>query len=485
MRAFILGIALSAASGGVWAEQTSFEQLFRNRTMRIDYYHVGDGATELFTLDQVYEQGAWAGSTTALVDELNLGRYMVRVFDLATNRLIFSRSFDSYFGEYRSTDAAAEGVKRAYHESVLMPMPIRKIQFTLEARDKGGILHRVFDTIIDPDGIDVNREGPRGDTGVITFHQSGDPHRKVDVLFLAEGYTSPERGKFESDVKRFVSLMFSQEPYASRKDMFNVRGAFKASAESGCDEPSHGSYRRTSLGASFDSLGVYRYLLVEDNRAIRDIAAHAPYDALYILVNTKRYGGGGIYNLYCTTTADNAFSDYVFLHEFGHSFAGLADEYYSSTTAYNDFYPKETEPLEPNITALLDAPRVKWQALVTPGTAIPTPWEKADYDKMDSEYQARREELNQKIAKTKREGGEAAELQAESDRMAEEHARKVDHFLGASAFSGRVGACEGAGYTSKGLYRPSVDCIMFTKGVKPFCRVCAAAIARVIDSYAH
>lgn len=465
------------------AAADSFDSLFVDRTLRVDYMHVGDATSEMMTLDRLYEQGPWAGSKTNLVDRVNSGRYYVKVFDVATNELIFQNGFDSYFGEYRTTSAALAGVKRAYHESILMPMPRAPVQLTIEARDRSSVLHRVFDCGVDPASTDVNREHLRGDVEVMTFLDSGDIHEKVDILFLAEGYTDAERSKFRMHVERFAGIMFEREPYRSRKGMFSIRGAFAASEESGCDEPSHGSFKRTALGASFDSLGTYRYLLVEDNRTMRDIAANAPYDAIYILVNTKRYGGGGIYNLYCTTTADNQYSSYVFLHEFGHSFAGLADEYYTSNTAYNDMYPRGVEPIEPNITALLDPARLKWRDLVSPGAPLPAQWEKAEFDKLEGAYQKRREQMQRSIAAALREGRQVDELVAAEERLALEHGRTIDAFLGKSRFASVTAAFQGAGYASEGLYRASVDCIMFSKGVKPFCKVCEAAIVRVIESY--
>jgi hypothetical protein len=226
--------------------------------------------------------------------------------------------------------------------------------------------------------------------------------------------------------------------------------------------------------------------LTEDNRSLRDIAAHVPYDALFVMVNHKRYGGGGIYNLFCTFTVDNQWYEYLFLHEFGHSFAGLGDEYYTSEVAYNEFYPKGVEPLEANISALLDPKNLKWRKLVSPGVAVPTPWEKEDFDRMDNAYQKVRREINAKIAALKREGapsGRIAAAEEESERLSREHAARVDEFLMKSKFWNKVGAFEGAGYSARGLFRPAVDCLLFTKGAKPFCRVCEEAVARVIDYY--
>ncbi len=321
---------------------------------------------------------------------------------------------------------------------------------------------------------------------VVEAVKSGEPRRKVDVAIIAEGYTAGEEAKFRSDLDRFVGVFFKLEPYASHRDKFNISGVFKPSAESGCDEPSHGSFRSTVLSSTFDSLGSERYLLTEDNKSLRDIAAHAPYDALYIMVNHKRYGGGGIYNLYCTFTTDNQWYEYLFLHEFGHSFTGLADEYYTSDVAFNEFYPAGIEPAEPNITALLDPEMPKWKSLLSPGVGVPTPWEKAAFDDMDNAYQKVRREVNGKIARMKREGVAAAEVaRAEegSERLSREHADKVDAFLKASEFWGQVGVFEGAGYAAKGLYRPQLDCLMFTKGTKPFCKVCEAAVLRTILYY--
>ncbi len=270
--------------------------------------------------------------------------------------------------------------------------------------------------------------------------------------------------------------------------MFNIYGVFKASEESGVDEPTHGVFKNTALSCTFNSLGSERYLLTEDNKALRKIAAQVPYDAIFIMVNHNRYGGGGIYNLYCTFTSDNQWTDYLLLHEFGHSFAGLADEYYTSDVAYNDFYPRGVEPVEPNITALLDPGNVKWKNFLTPGIKIPTPWKKSEYDSLDMHWQAHRRTLNGKIAETKRNNNDpdsADNLQNEYNKLDSLHTLEMAKWLKSSKYLGKVGAFEGAGYASKGLYRPMLDCIMFSKGKKPYCKVCEAAIIRMIKYYSE
>ncbi|MBM3284633.1 MAG: peptidase M64, partial [Candidatus Aminicenantes bacterium] len=468
------------------ASPPEFEKYFVDRTMRIDYFHGGDAKDAFITLDRVYDQGIWAGSLKNLVDPFNLGRYAVKVYDAASGTLIFSRGFDSYFGEYKTTGPALRGIKRTYHESVLIPYPRNRIVFAVESRDKENNLRPVFSTEIDPADITINRESLTSGVRIFQILRSGDPHAKVDIAIVAEGYTAAEEKELLADLKRVSEIFFSQEPYRSRPGLFNIYGVFKPSAESGCDEPSHGSFKNTVVGASFDSLGSERYVLTEDNRSLRDIAAHVPYDALVIMVNHSRYGGGGIYNLFCTFTVDNQWTDYLLLHEFGHSFAGLADEYYTSSVAYNEFYPRGIEPLEPNITALLEPENLKWKEVITPGIEIPTPWEKEEFDRMDMAYQKIRQEINERIAAMKRAAAPRAEVEKaeqDSEKLSRDHAAKVDEFLRGSKFWEKIGAFEGAGYSAQGLYRPALDCLMFTKGAKPFCKVCEQAVLRVIQFY--
>jgi hypothetical protein len=267
-----------------------------------------------------------------------------------------------------------------------------------------------------------------------------------------------------------------------------VYGVLKPSVESGTDLPMHNIFKNTVLSTTFNSLGSERYLLTEDNKTMRDLAAYVPYDAIYIMVNHDRYGGGGIYNLFCTFTSDNQFQDYLFLHEFGHSFAGLADEYYTSDVSYNEFYPEGVEPVEPNITRLLDPQNIKWKNLTADKIELPTPWEKEDFDKMDLKWQAERRALNDKVSELTRSRADEKvieKMKAEYDAKDREHAGVVDRYLKSSKFHGKVGAYEGAGYASKGLYRSMLDCIMFSKGTKPFCKVCESAIEKVINFYAE
>jgi hypothetical protein len=487
VRAFygiIIGLCLLSLANVALAD--SFSDRFEDVTLRIDYNHTGNSTEEIVSLDQMWRQGTWAGSRTRLIDELNLGRYYAKAFDAESGDLVWSRGFDSYFGEWKTTDKAGAGQRRTYHESALMPYPKMPVVFTLEARQKDNSLLEVFRMDVDPADWRIRRDAlPEGVT-VYETAVHGDSHSRVDIAIVGDGYTADEADKFAADAERFAKAMLEHEPYKSMADNFNIWGVLKPSQETGCDEPSRGIHRNTALGSTFDSLDSERYLLTEDNRAIRDVAAHAPYDVLYIMVNHERYGGGGIYNLFCTFTSDNVWSEYVFLHEFGHSFAGLADEYYSSSTAYNDFYPAGNEPNERNITALHDPAEVKWKALLSEGTPLPTAWDKSNFDKMDADYQVKRQSVNNRIAELMTSGADESEVEkakAEGERLSVEAQTKIDAWFDRNATQGKVGAFEGAGYSSEGLFRSQLDCIMFTKGIKSFCAACDRGIHEITERY--
>jgi hypothetical protein len=471
---------------GLFSQAVSFDDYFIDKTLRVDYFHIGDAKSEEITIDRILVEGPWAGSTKHLVDPFNLGRYEIKAFDVASGTLIFSHGFESYFGEYRTTTPAINGVKRTYQETALLPLPKKPIRFVFQVRDRANQLHTSFQQIIDPDSTGVLREGLMPGVKTIEVVRNGDPHRKLDLVILAEGYTQAQETKFESDLRRYADIFFHQPPFDTLQSFFNVYGVFKASADSNCDEPEKGIFRNTVLNSSFYALNLDRYLLTEDNRTMHDLAAHVPYDKILIMVNHTRYGGGGIYNLYCIFTSDNQRSPMVFVHEFGHAFAGLADEYYNADVAYNDFYPAGVEPLEPNITALLDPANLKWKRLVSSGTPIPTPWQKQLYDSLTLEFPRLMREMNRRIGELKKQNTPNSviqNIQAEFRSTMQKNRKQIDMIFEDSPFRGKVGAFEGAGYTSKGLYRPMLECLMFSRSNGRYCDVCADAIARVIRFY--
>ena len=295
----------------------------------------------------------------------------------------------------------------------------------------------------------------------------------MDLLILGDGYTTTERGKFEKDARRLVDILFAVEPFKSRKGDFNVWGLSPAAAESGISRPSTGVHRRSPVGATYDAFGSERYVLTFENRAFRDVASYAPYDVVEILTNSQTYGGGGIFNLYATVAADSAWAPYVFVHEFGHHFAALADEYYTSEVAYLPG-AERVEPWEINVTALHDPASIKWKDLVTAGTPLPTPWPKEAFEKHSHAIQARRRAIRA-----------ANRPEAEMDALFREQQTEETRLLSSHPHARAVGAFEGAMYEARGYYRPQADCIMFTRNEVPFCAVCARALSRVIDLYSR
>jgi hypothetical protein len=454
--------------------------------MRIDYYHIGNSSSEEITIDKIYRYKVWAGNPNSLIDPSNVAVYYIKIFEAHSRKLLYSKGFNSYFGEYQLGSKGLKGIKKTFHESALIPYPKKDILFTIEKRNRKNIIKRIFSTTIDINDLCIEKNIYDSDVRVFKILDNGTPDKKVDIAIIAEGYKRSELDKVKKDFNKFVNVFFSQEPYKSRKKDFNIYGVFKPSGDSGCDEPSHDVFKNTVLNTSFYSMGSERYLLTEDNKSLRNIAGHVAYDTLFIMVNHSRYGGGGIYNFYCTFTADNTWNGYLILHEFGHSFTGLADEYYSSDTAYNEFYPRGIEPVEPNITALLNPDKVKWKSFLTDGIDVPSKWNKKKYDDMDRAYQKIRHSMNKKIAEMKRNKVNLKlieELETRANKLSMEASKKSDNFLKNSKYAGKTGAFKGAGYSSDGLYRSMIDCIMFTKGIKPYCSVCRKAIEDKIDYY--
>ncbi len=442
------------------------------RTMRLDYFHTGDATRELFSVDRVVlEPLAWPGNPARMIDETNLGKYFFEVRDAKTDRVLYSRGFSSIYGEWETTDEATKQ-NRTFSESLRFPAPDAPVKIVLKKRDKQNNFQTVWATTVDPKDIFIDRSRRPAPGRVIPIQKTGDSATKVDLLILGDGYTAAEAAKFERDARRLVGVLFSTSPFKERRNDFNVWALAPAAFESGISRPSGGVHRASPLGASYDAFGSERYVLTFDNRAFRDAAQFAPYDVVEIITNSKTYGGGGIFNLYSTVAADSAWADYVFVHEFGHHIAGLADEYYTSSVAYLPA-TERVEPWEPNATALLDPANLKWKDLVTPGTPIPTPWGKEAFEKYSRETQARRARIrSDQRPETEMDALFREELAHESEMFAREE------------YANAVGAFEGANYEAHGYYRPQLDCIMFSR-TQRFCAVCRRAIERVIDLYSR
>lgn len=470
----VIAIGTPAAWPAGAQGSAAFDERFTGETMRVDYFHTGGPRSgETISLDRVVNDGGWSGSRTQLVDRTNLGPYLFEVRD-KPGTILYSRGFASIYGEWETT-GEAKTAHRTFHESLRFPWPRQPVTVAVKRRRADNTFGApVWTTEIDPASRFVNKAPVRHPAGAVTtLFENGPPNRKVDLLLIAEGYTAAEMPKFRADAKRLVESLFLEEPFKSRRADFNVRLLELPSAESGVNRPNAGVFRRTPISAEYNVFDSERYLLTLDNRALRDAASAAPYEFIEILANDRTYGGGGVFNDHATTSVGSAFSEYVFVHEFGHHFAALADEYYTSDVAYATGAAPKVEPWEPNITALRNPATLKWRDLVTPGTPLPTPWNKQAFEKHSAAIQARRREIR------KRNGPEE-----EMDALFREQQEYEEKFLAAMEHSFKVGAFEGAGYEARGLYRPQADCIMFTRNPVGFCAVCRRAIARIVDLYA-
>lgn len=440
------------------------------RTLRVDYDHVGDATSESYALDEIVLEGEWPGRLDRTVDDTNLGKYLFEVHDRGTNRLLYSRGFASVFGEWETTGEARR-VRRSFHESLRFPAPERPVQVVLKKRDHENAFREVWSVIVDPADPAIQRGPPPSGTRVWAVMKNGDPSDKVDLLLLGDGYTAAEMEKWHKDARRLTEQLFAVSPFRERRSSFNVWALDTPSDESGVSRPSDGVWRRSALRSTYDAFGSERYVLAFDNRRMRDAAAAAPYEFVEVVVNDRKYGGGGIHNLYATVSADNASTPYVFVHEFGHHFAGLADEYYTSDVSYGPATARP-EPWEPNATA--DPSGAKWKDLIEAGTALPTPWAKAEFESIEKQIQTQRREIR-----------EQKRPESEMEALFAEELKQTVPLLARAPWGKKTGTFEGAMYEARGYYRPQADCLMFTRNMAGFCSVCRRAIERVIDLYAR
>jgi hypothetical protein len=370
------------------------------------------------------EEPFWAGSKTNLINSFNSGNFKYEVFEVTGNTLIYSRAFCTLFQEWQTT-AEAKTVERSFYEVATMPYPKDKVRFVLSKRERNGLFSKLYETIIDPASYFIRKENPVN-VAITKIYNGGDPHTSVDLAFIAEGYKADEMGKFREDVKKMADYLFAESPFSDYKDKFNIWAVEAISQDSGTDVPGEKIYVNTALNSSFYTFDIDRYLTTQDIKAVNDFAAAVPHDNIIVLINSTRYGGGGVYNYYTGTTTGHQLSPKVFIHEFGHGFAGLADEYYTSTVAYDEFYPLNVEPWEPNITTMVNF-ESKWKKMIAKDTPMPTPSEEK--------------------------------------------------------FKNVTGLFEGGGYSAKGIYRPEMDCRMKSNSTKGYCSVCRNAIKQMIEFY--
>ena len=466
-------LVTSAASPVALIEEgnVNYETYFLDKTMRVDYYHSGTSKEEHFAIDQIVSDGNWPGSKTILMDPLELGLYFFEIKDKASDRILYSRGFASVFGEWQSTPEA-DKEWGTNNESLRFPWPKSPVTLVLKKRDAENKFQLIWTTLIDPASRKVNPADIIPSHKVDVLLDNGPSNEKVDIVILGDGYSKIEMEKFRTDAKRLTDLLLSHEPFKSRIRDFNIRAVETPAEESGVFKPHPGVFKRTPLSVHYGSFNSERYALTYDNRTIRDVASEVPYDFMVIIMNERTYGGGGIYNLYTTVSADNKFAEYIMVHELGHHMAGLADEYYTSSVSY-EAPGTQVEPWEVNITALKDMENLKWKELIEPGTPVPTPWNKEIFDKFGYTIQKQRDSLRAaKVPENVMEDLFMRQFQQE------------DKFFASEKFKYQTGAFEGAGYMQYGLYRSQLDCIMYTRHMN-FCRVCRKGLEEVFDMYCH
>jgi hypothetical protein len=403
---------------------SQFSKYFKNQTLRYDYFHSGSVEAEFVMADEMILEGVWAGPRKNLIDPYDYGANKIMVYDSISGKLIYTRGFSTLFIEYQATEQAKSECGN-FPESFLMPLPKKTVKIEFYSREKDMVWVKRFESYVNPKKDDLKVKAPNGYPEEIIL-KSGKHKKKLDLVFLPEGYTKAEMPKFLQDCKRFSDYLFETDPFGEYIKDINISAVIAPSVESGADIPVDTISRSTLLNSSFSTFGTDRYLMTSDFKKVRDVASGVPYDHIIILVNHQQYGGGGIYNFYAITTVDDTHSGFVFTHEFGHSFAGLGDEYSESGSAAEDVYDTGKEPWEPNITTLVNF-ESKWKAVLPVGTPVPTP---------DSDD-----------------------------------------------WKGKIGVFEGAGYMEKAVYRPYLDCSMNVIKFNNFCPVCQQAIARMIAYY--
>jgi hypothetical protein len=406
--------------------QTDFEKYFNANTLRFDYYRTCNSDTFYISLGQLKEEPFWGGPKKNLLDTFNLGECRFLVYSKKRNVLIYSRNYSALSLEWMATDEARK-ISRSFYESIIMPFPRDTVILKLQTRDKNLKFVTVFEYEIDPLNKDIIKENLKK-CKIEKILYSGDPSKKIDIAVIPEGYTLGEMDKFNTDLKRFIDYFFTVSPFTEKKNKFNYWAIYAPSEESEADFPDKGIWKNTLLDAHFNTFNKDRFLTTYEIWHMRDLAANVPYDQVFILVNSSTYGGGGIFNFYNICTSSNQYSEEIFVHEFGHAFAALGDEYEEDSFQANQLYNMLVEPWQMNLTNLIDF-NSKWKSMVDKETPIPTP------DIANYKY--------------------------------------------------KIGVFEGAGYVKKGIYRPWSDCIMRSITAKRFCPVCLKAIRQMIDFYAQ
>lgn len=409
-----------------------FQQYFKNATLRIDYAFAGNAEHQNIALDELCEVPGWYGKRERLAELPVQGNGQVIVRDHRSQRVIYRNSFSTLFQEWLSYDEA-KTASRTFQNVFLVPFPKDTVDVTVELKNNRRETMAKLTHMVVPTDILIRKIGEKNVTPYITLQQAADTSQCIHIAYISEGYTEAEMPIFIQDCNTAIEALFAHEPFRSMRDRFNIVAVKAASEESGASEPGKGIWKNTALHSHFNTFYSDRYLTTLHLKDLHNLLAGTPYEHIIVLVNTANYGGGGILNSYNLSMTHHPAFKPVVVHEFGHSFAGLGDEY-----AYGNeqipMYPRDVEPWEQNLTTLVDF-QEKWADMVNAKTAVPTPQPK-DLDRPDSKKK-----------------------------------------------NWKIGAYEPAGYSQHGVYRAYPDCRMRTNANPEFCPVCQRAIRRMIDFY--
>ncbi len=449
----LVGLISLAACGGKGGEATTsakdslepvaFDDFFYDKTMRFDFYHCGNATDEYYLFDEVIEEPYWGGSKVALVDEMNRGVQYFKIIDKASGRVIYSKGYCTLFNEWQDSDEA-QTINRAMPEGVTFPYPKNDVRIEIYSRNKrSGEFEQKYSYDIDVNSYFIRHFTPT--KKVVPILNSGDPQHKVDIVILPDGFTEEEYPLFERVCQEFLDYFFSYYPYSEHMDDFNINAVWLPSHDSGISIPGDHLWKETALMAHYYTFDSERYQMVDDYQMVLDAAANVPYDLIYILTNSTKYGGGGIYNFYAVSAAlipgENTRKTYS--HEFTHLFTGAADEYVGGQNL-NDFYPVGVEPWEDNLTTLVDFDSKVWKSMLDEDAEIPTPVE--DNWALNPQNH------------------DAAPYNPDDP--------------------WKLGVYEGGGYLEEGIYRPWPNCMMnWFHTIDIYCPVCCESIERTIGVY--
>lgn len=419
-KTFLMSLLLC---GIMCANAQTFEDYFEDRTLRLDYNFAGNIREQTISLDELSVIPHWYGKHQHLSELPVEGNGQITVCDHKTGNVIYRNSFSTLFQEWLSYPEAQK-TRRSFENVFLIPMPKDTIDITLDLRNNRREIMTSFSHQVDPTDILIRHIGKKNVTPYITLQKATDSTRCIHIAYIAEGYKNEEMQTFVDDAKAAMEALFAHEPFKSMRDRFNIIAVKSPSTDNGTSYPSKGVWKNTALHSHFDTFYSNRYLTTLSLKDLHNWLAGTPYEHIIVLVNTDEYGGGGILNSYNLSMTHHSMFRPVVVHEFGHSFAGLADEY-AYEAEQIPMYPHDIEPWEQNITTLKDF-HSKWKNLIKKKTPIPTPLSK-------------------------------------------------DKSI--------IGAFEGAGYSLKGVYRPMQDCRMRTNDTPEFCAACRLALTKLIDFY--